>query len=93
MTEIVRAIIRISGIVQMVGFRYFTRQKAISYGLTGYVRNNIDGSVEVEAEGEKGLIQDFIKELKVGPPAAHVTTLKVDWLEYRGDFRNFTIKY
>ncbi len=75
------AYIRVSGVVQGVSFRYFTRQTARSLGLCGWVRNRSDGDVELEAEGERGLIEELIKALRAGPPSAHVRDVQVRWLE------------
>jgi len=75
------AYIRVSGLVQGVSFRYFTRQTARRLGLCGWVRNRSDEDVELEAVGEKGLIEELIKVLRVGPPSAHVRDVQVRWLE------------
>jgi acylphosphatase len=94
MSELVCAKIVISGIVQGVGYRYFALRKASQYGLKGYVQNLYNNDdVEVVAEGEKSLILDFIKELKIGPRAAHVTDLKIQWETYQGKFQKFDIKF
>lgn len=93
MENLVRAYILVSGVVQMVGFRFFTVRKAKDYGLSGYVRNTLDGKVEVEVEGEEGLIKDFIKELNIGPSASRVTAVKVEWFPYIGEFNTFSVRY
>lgn len=71
----------VEGLVQGVGFRWFVARHAESLGLTGYVSNLYNGNVEIEAVGERGLIEELIKQVKVGPRSAHVTNLKLDWLE------------
>ncbi|MFQ6008548.1 MAG: acylphosphatase, partial [Candidatus Zixiibacteriota bacterium] len=58
--------LRIQGVVQGVGYRYYCLRKAREFGLKGWVKNNPDGSVSVVAEGDRSLIEDLIKELKVG---------------------------
>ncbi|MCK5744050.1 MAG: acylphosphatase [Caldisericia bacterium] len=68
--------VRISGFVQGVGFRNFTQKKAIELGVTGFVKNLIDGSVYVEAQGEKAIISIFISELKIGPRYGEVLEIK-----------------
>ena len=73
------AYIRVSGVVQGVSFRYFTQKTARDLGLSGWVRNRPDGDVELEAAGERGLIEELIKALRVGPPAAHVRDVQVSW--------------
>ncbi len=67
---------RISGRVQGVGFRYFTRGEARDLGLGGWVCNRSDGSVEVRVEGEPALLADFEDRLRRGPVAGEVEQLK-----------------
>lgn len=67
----------VSGRVQKVGFRFFTRQKAQRLGLTGWVRNRTDGRVEVEATGEKEKIDQFLDWLYQGSPLAKVDDVEV----------------
>jgi acylphosphatase len=62
----------ISGRVQGVGFRYFTRLEGQREGLQGSVRNRPDGRVEVECEGEPDAIARFEHALREGPPGARV---------------------
>jgi acylphosphatase len=64
--------VRITGVVQGVGFRWFVREKARRLGLAGWVRNLADGTVEVVASGEQGQIDLLVGELKKGPPGAIV---------------------
>ncbi|MGD0590050.1 MAG: acylphosphatase [Bacteroidota bacterium] len=71
----------VSGLVQGVGFRYFAYNKAISLTLTGYVRNLFSGDVEIEAEGDRSLVEEFMKQIKVGPRAAHVADMKIEWIK------------
>ena len=73
----IRAEIIISGLVQGVGFRYFTQQKARALGLVGYVRNLPDGNVYCEAEGEEGLVNELIHELRIGPLFGRVADVNV----------------
>jgi acylphosphatase len=81
----------VSGVVQGVGFRYFTQRKADSYGLTGWVRNLPDDRVEFVAEGPKGVLQDFLKEINIGPVSGHVEKVEVVWDNYKGEFNQFRI--
>ena len=62
----------IRGLVQGVGFRWFAKETADSLGLSGWVRNREDGSVELEAEGDSGSLDDFARRLRTGNPAARV---------------------
>ena len=53
-----------SGMVQGVGFRYHAHMLATQLGLTGYVKNNFDGTVESEVQGEIYLIEQFLEKIK-----------------------------
>ena len=61
----------------MVGFRYFTRQKALSLGINGSVSNLPDGTVEVIASGEEESFREFLKAVENGPPGAYVRETQV----------------
>jgi acylphosphatase len=63
----------VSGQVQGVGFRYSTRRLARQLGVTGWVRNRADGTVEVWAQGPAGSLARFSAFLATGPPGARVT--------------------
>ena len=67
--------VRVSGIVQGVGFRWFVRERARRLGLSGWVRNLPDGSVEVVAAGDDGQLALLKEELRRGPPGAVVDGL------------------
>lgn len=82
----------ISGRVQGVFFRDFTRRWAETLGLTGWVRNVFDGRVEVLAEGEEEKLHYLLEKLKEGPPLARVDTIEVTWEEYKAEFNDFKIK-
>jgi len=63
---------RVAGRVQGVFFRASTQRKALQLGLTGYARNETDGTVSVAARGESELLDALAAWLKKGPPAARV---------------------
>ncbi|KAK1826149.1 acylphosphatase [Podospora conica] len=63
------------GDVQGVGFRFFTRKRALHHGLTGWVRNTPNNKVEGEAQGEDASLTEFLKEVDSGPRGAHVVRL------------------
>jgi acylphosphatase len=67
-----RFAITVSGRVQGVGYRYFTKDVADSLNIWGWVRNNPDGTVECEAQGEEEDLKEFIEKLKKGPPLSRV---------------------
>ncbi|KAH6676667.1 acylphosphatase [Halenospora varia] len=71
-----RVSFRVHGQVQGVSFRYFTRKKANSYNLTGWVRNTSNGKVEGEAQGDEDGIQKLLKDIDKGPTHAHVVKLE-----------------
>jgi acylphosphatase len=82
------AIIR--GRVQGVGFREFVQRRALSQGLTGYVRNLSDGrSVEVVAEGRRDLLERLVERLSEGPRAANVLSMDADWGPATGLYGDF----
>ncbi|MCZ6775561.1 MAG: acylphosphatase [Ignavibacteria bacterium] len=76
-----KAHIVVEGLVQGVGFRWFVARRAESLGLRGYVSNLYNGNVEIEAEGDRSLVEEFVKEVKVGPRSARVTNLHLEWRE------------
>ena len=71
----------VEGLVQGVGFRWFVARKAEALGLKGYVRNLYDGNVEIEAEGDRSLVEEFLRDVRIGPRSAHVTNLRLEWRE------------
>jgi acylphosphatase len=90
-SALVRARIIISGLVQGVYFRADAREVAHRQGLSGWVRNRVDGTVEAVVEGEHAAVQAFIAWCHAGPPGARVTDVHVTWEPYAGDFRGFRI--
>lgn len=88
-----RARIKICGRVQGVGFRFHTQQQAERHQIKGWVRNNPDGTVEIEAEGEDQNMEQFIGEIKRGSMGAKVTDVKIENLSPTGDDRSFQIRY
>ena len=73
--------IQVFGRVQGVGFRYFTRQRAMALGLRGRASNLADGSVEVLAIGESSDVEQLIQWLRQGPPSATVERILVSQLD------------
>lgn len=66
---------------------YLARQIRV----TGWTRNLNDGTVEVVAEGEKEALDKLIQFCRVGPAGARVEQVKVEWEEFKGEFRRFRI--
>lgn len=81
----------VKGFVQGVGYRYFCYKKAIEYNLKGYAKNLYDGSVEVVAEGEEGMIKEFIRDLKIGPSNAKVNSVNVEELPVEIGYAEFNV--
>ncbi len=83
----------ITGRVQMVMYRDFAQRKARKLGIVGSVRNLPNGSVEVIAEGEEEVLNDYVKYLDRGPILAKVANIRIDWAEAKGQFSDFLIIY
>lgn len=83
----------VKGLVQGVSFRWFVEKEANKLELAGYVRNLFNGNVEVEVEGEKGLIEELIKMLRIGNRLSNVTDVDVSWKEFEGKFDSFKIRF
>jgi acylphosphatase len=81
----------VSGRVQGVAFRASARRQARLLGLTGWVCNRTDGTVEILAEGERTALQQLVDWCHQGPPAARVTRVEVHWSVYAGDLAEFDI--
>jgi acylphosphatase len=88
----VGAQITVSGLVQGVGFRYFVHRHASRLGLKGFVRNLYNGDVEIEVEGDRSLIEELIKEVRVGPRAAGVRDVSVKWVEFQQKYYDFGVR-
>jgi acylphosphatase len=89
----VHASIIVQGLVQGVGFRSFVYSKATRLGLTGYVSNMPDGTVQVVAEGDRGSLSDLVKELKIGPIGSEVTAVDVKWSEEEEGYKDFGLEF
>ncbi len=87
-----RVHIIISGYVQGVCFRYFTKIKARNLGLKGFVRNIPNGDVEVVAEGNDKEIDELVEFCRKGPVLSCVANLKIEYEEFKGEFNDFTVK-
>jgi len=91
-TDLIHKNIRLSGLVQGVGFRYAARNIALLLDIKGFVRNMPNGDVYIEAEGLRVQVEEFIAWCKEGPPRAKVE--KVDVVD--GDtegYAEFGLKY
>ncbi len=93
MEEKIRIRATIIGRVQGVFFRMETRKAAIQYGVTGWVRNNRDGTVEALFEGNKENVNQVLNWCRKGPALSHVEKVIEIREDYSGEFRNFDIRY
>ncbi|HEX7063988.1 MAG TPA: acylphosphatase [Bacillales bacterium] len=85
--------IRVHGRVQGVGFRFHTQQHAVRHSIKGWVKNNADGTVEIDAEGEDHDMDRFIRELKKGSMNANVTNVEFKEYPETGTHHSFQIQY
>ncbi len=83
----------VHGDVQGVGFRYFVQRTAAQLGLTGWVRNNDDGSVELVAEGARDKLEELKRAVERGPRMAHVDGVDVQWSRATGGLRGFDLAW
>jgi len=82
----------VKGLVQGVGYRWFTSKSASSHNLNGWVKNLPDSSVEVQVYGNKGAINSFIKELARGPSFSKVKDVVVRWIEFEPGHNSFSVE-
>lgn len=90
--HIIRIHARVSGLVQGVGFRYFAVQSARRLGVTGWVRNRLDGDVEAEAQGPRAQVDAFVAALHEGPRWSHVDAVDVTEIPPRSDGLMFAVR-
>lgn len=88
-----RVRLRIKGRVQGVFFRASAKEAAMNLGVTGWVKNQPDGTVETVAEGKQEALDRFIEWCREGPENASVADVEVDRQEATGEFDTFTIKH
>ncbi len=93
MDEKIRAHIFVSGKVQGVFFREKTKKKAEKLEVTGWVKNLLDGRVEVVFEGDKDKVEEMVNWARKGPIWAKIEALDVVWEDYRAEFEEFEIRY
>jgi acylphosphatase len=83
----------IHGRVQGVFFRETTRQEAQRLGLTGWAKNERDGTVSVVAVGKEENLKKLEAFLHQGPPAAHVDQVELQWMEPDQEFSRFDVRW
>jgi len=89
----VRVRVTITGKVQGVFFRSETQRAAENYGVSGWVRNRSDGTVEALFEGEEEDVNAILEWCQEGSPYSKVKNVNVIWEEYSGEFDRFEVTY
>ncbi len=89
----IRAHVIFAGRVQGVWFRANTHGKANDLGLTGWVKNLPDDSVEAVFEGKEELVKEAINWCRGSQPHARVDSTEISWEDYTGEFHGFEIRY
>lgn len=84
--------ITVTGLVQGVFYRKRTKEKAIELGLTGFVQNQEDGSVYIQATGEKAVLDELVSWCHTGPERAKVKEVSTEPLELTS-FDSFRIRH
>jgi acylphosphatase len=90
--ELVRVHIWVKGRVQNVGFRAHVEYSARQFGVTGWVRNVGEDTVEAIAEGEREKLDFFVAATKAGPRGGRVDETKIEWENPTGEFAKFGIR-
>jgi acylphosphatase len=91
--DFLRAQVIVHGIVQGVFFRASTREEAICVGVGGWVKNLPDGTVQALFEGEKKKVEAVVAWCHKGPPGARVEKVDISWEPYKGEYKQFDIRY
>ncbi|HPF71406.1 MAG TPA: acylphosphatase [Candidatus Krumholzibacteria bacterium] len=87
-----RVEIRVRGRVQGVAFRHWTCREAARLGVTGWVRNEPDGSVRIVAEGDRAVLLQLAAWAARGPDHARVDSTEVAWADAAGSFTGFDVR-
>ena len=91
--NVVRRRLLFSGVVQGVGFRYWATRESAAFGVTGYVRNLNDGSVEAILEGPRDEVANFEGVLRDGPPYGRSRRVEALDEEPQGEYISFDVKF
>ena len=83
----------VRGSVQGVGFRDYVRTRARFLGLSGYVRNTLDGGVEVVAEGPRANLEQLLDQLREGPRGSRVEAVDAEWGTPTGRYEGFGVAF
>jgi len=85
--------LKVTGRVQGVGYRYFAAKKANEMGITGWVKNSVDGSVIIVAQGIEEEIKTFTDYLYIGPTRCRIDQVTKVKFNTLANFDNFSVKY
>ena len=88
-----RVHIVVSGKVQQVFFRHYTKEAADDMSIYGWVRNLRNGDVELVAEGYKADLDRFVEMVRKGSPFAIIRDMRAEWSDYRGEFDRFIVRF
>jgi acylphosphatase len=91
-TVVTRFRVVVTGRVQGVGFRASAAHEGRRLGVHGWVRNRMDGAVEVDAQADETVLRTFLVYLRHGPPGARVKSVDVEWLPVTSDLGPFDIR-
>ena len=81
-----------SGMVQGVGFRFMTEKIARQFSVTGFVRNLPNGKVEVLAEAEEQVLQEFLNAICESHLAHYIRDIETSWAAAEGNFQHFSVR-
>jgi len=81
----------VRGRVQGVGYRWFVKRQADLFGITGYVKNQVNGSVLIIAQGYEEQLDAFIRVVKKGPDFALITSAEINLLTSATEYKDFLI--
>ena len=74
-----------------MGFRYTTREVARRFAVTGFVKNESDGSVTLLAEGEEPELKEFFRAVRESKLSHYISGMKIEWGDSEGRWREFSI--
>jgi acylphosphatase len=83
--------ITVKGHVQGVFYRSSAQEEAKRLGLSGWVKNEAGGNVQILAEGEEDRLLELIEWARKGPELCHVDEINFEWLAHTGDYHSFEI--
>ncbi|NQU41644.1 acylphosphatase [bacterium] len=83
----------VHGYVQGVGFRFFTTRQAEYAGVTGWVRNRRDGTVELEAQGDPASLESFLESVRKGPGGGEVSDMDIETIPESDQDQGFEVRF